>query len=155
MLMSSVWMKSTRPITARTRPKAPNPNFWNLKYGWFDIRAVARKASTARNKNVTPGTKKNTLSQVSPLSQCGNGRSHPPSHMVTAMDETAIMAEYSAKKNKDQRNPLYSVWKPAPSSPSASGKSKGTRLVSATIAMAKITNAIRPSGKNLKTNQVC
>ena len=41
------------------------------------------------------------------------------------------------------------------SSDSASGKSNGARLVSATIAMAKITNAIRPSGKNLKTNQVC
>src|ERR1041385_400755 len=119
------------------------------------MRAVARKARTAKNKNVTPGTKEKILSQMSPLNQCGNGRSHPPSHMVTAIEETAIIAEYSARKNKDQRNPLYSVWKPAPSSPSASAKSKGTRLVSATIAMAKITNAIRPNGKNLKTNQVC
>src|SRR5215475_14174963 len=119
------------------------------------MRAVARKARTAKNKNVTPGTKENMLSQVSPLNQCGNGRSHPPSHIVTAMAETAIMAEYSAKKNKDQRKPLYSVWKPAPSSPSASAKSNGTRVVSATMAMAKITNAIRPNGKNLNTNQVC
>ena len=31
--------------------------------------------------------------------------------------------------------------------------SKGARFVSATIAMAKIPNAINPSGKNLKMNQ--
>ena len=45
----------------------------------------------------------------SPSSALGNGRIHPPSHRVTAMDETAIIAEYSARKNSDQRNPLYSV----------------------------------------------
>src|SRR5213075_2804574 len=43
-----------------------------------------------------------TRSQVSPVSQCGNGRIHPPSHSVTAIDETAIIAEYSARKNNDQ-----------------------------------------------------
>src|ERR1700756_3304628 len=102
-----------------------------------------------------PGTSEKPRSQRSPFSQLGNGRSHPPSHSVTAIDETAIMAEYSAKKNKDQRNPLYSVWNPAVSSDSASGKSNGARLVSATIAMAKIPNAMMPRGKNLKRNQTC
>ena len=66
-----------------------------------------------------------------------------------------FMAEYSARKNKDQRNPLYSVWNPAVNSDSASGKSKGARLVSATMATAKIANAISPSGKNLKMNHSC
>src|ERR1700682_5439804 len=107
----------------------------------------------ARNRNVKPGTKENTRSQVSPSSAWGNGRIHPPIHKVTAMDETAIMAEYSARKKSDQRNPLDSVWKPAVSSDSASGRSKGARLVSATIATAKIKNAISPNGKNLKMNQ--
>ncbi len=59
---------------------------------------------------------------------------------MTAIDElTASIAAYSARKKSDQRNPLYSVWKPATSSDSASGRSNGARLVSATIAMANTT----------------
>src|SRR5579871_3384622 len=107
----------------------------------------------ARNRNVSPGIKENARSHVGPLSKFGNGRSHPPSHSVTAIEETAIIAEYSARKNSDQRNPLYSVWNPAVSSDSASGRSNGARFVSATIAIAKIPNAINPNGKNLNRNQ--
>src|SRR5579871_4760576 len=99
-----------------------------------------------------PGNNENTRSQVGPCKALGKGRSHPPSQRVTAIDETAIIAEYSARKKRDQRNPLYSVWNPAVSSDSASGRSKGARFVSATIATAKIKNPIRPSGKNLKMN---
>src|SRR6185312_1228444 len=113
---------------------------------------VLKTAIAAKTRKLRPGNKENTVSQGSPLSQCENGRSHPPSHRVTAIEETAIIAEYSARKNKDQRKPLYSVWNPAVSSDSASGKSNGARLVSATIATAKIKNPIRPSGKNLKMN---
>src|SRR6202046_4969389 len=99
-----------------------------------------------------PGKRENTRSQVELLSKFGNGRSHPPSQRVTAMEDTAIMAEYSARKNNDQRKPLYSVWKPAVNSDSASARSKGARLVSATMATAKIKKAISPRGKNLKMN---
>src|SRR5579859_5516669 len=106
----------------------------------------------ANSRNVMPGKKEKIESQRSPLSRFGNGRSHPPSHSVTAIDDTAIIAEYSARKNKDQRNPLYSVWNPAVNSDSASGRSKGARLVSATMAIAKIPNPISPSGKNLNRN---
>src|SRR5512142_1491 len=74
--------------------------------------------------------------------QLENGRSQPPSHKVTAMEETASMAVYSARKKRDQRKPLYSVWKPATSSDSASGRSKGARLVSATMATANTNSAI-------------
>ncbi len=95
------------------------------------------------------------MSHVGPPNQLGKGRIHPPSHSVTAIDDTASIAAYSARKNSDQRKPLYSVWKPATSSDSASGRSKGARLVSATIAMANTPNARKPSGKNLKMNQVC
>src|SRR5437588_12037649 len=97
----------------------------------------------------------NARSQVGPVSALGNGRNHPPSQRVTAIDDTAIIAEYSARKNSDQRKPLYSVWKPAVSSDSASGRSNGARLVSATMATAKMKNAIRPSGKYLNANQRC
>src|SRR5437016_7791025 len=109
----------------------------------------------ARNRNVNPGIKEKTRSHVSPLSPLGNGRIHPPSHNVTAIEETAIMAEYSARKKSDHRKPLYSVWNPAVSSDSASGKSNGARFVSATIATAKMKNAINPKGKNLKMNHTC
>src|SRR5215470_16912446 len=95
----------------------------------------------------------NTSSAVAPCSKFGNGRNHPPSHNVTAIDDTAIIAEYSARKNNDQRKPLYSVWNPAVSSDSASGRSKGARFVSATMATAKMKNATKPNGKNLKMNQ--
>src|SRR6202140_5524642 len=98
-----------------------------------------------------PGKNEKIESQVDPP-KFGNGRSHPPSHNVTAIDETAIMAEYSARKNNDQRKPLYSVWNPAVNSDSASGKSKGARFVSAPMATAKIKKPTRPSGKNLKMN---
>src|SRR5271170_5040487 len=116
------------------------------------MRAALKKHSAAKNRKVAPGKKEKTRSQVAPLMRFGNGRSHPPSHSVTAIEETAIIAEYSARKNNDQRNPLYSVWKPAVSSDSASARSNGARLVSATMATAKIKNAINPSGKNLKMN---
>ena len=83
--------------------------------------------------------KPNVPRRSSGSASSGNGRNHPPSHSVTAIDETAIIAEYSARKNNDQRKPLYSVWNPAVNSDSASGRSKGARLVSATMAMAKMT----------------
>src|SRR5512142_836580 len=98
-------------------------------------------------KNVADGASEKIVSQVGPASQCEKGRIQPPSHSATATEETTIMAAYSARKNSDQRKPLYSVWKPATSSDSASGRSKGARLVSATMAMANTPNATSPSGK--------
>jgi hypothetical protein len=44
---------------------------------------------------------------------------------------TVTMLAYSAMKNAAKFMLLYSVWKPATSSFSASGRSNGTRLVSA------------------------
>ena len=101
-----------------------------------------------------PGTSENAMSQVLPPSRFGNGRSHPPSHSVVAIALTDIMLAYSARKKSDQRKPLYSVRNPATSSLSASGRSKGARLVSATIAMAKTPRAVSPTGKNENANQV-
>src|SRR6516164_7073928 len=109
----------------------------------------------ARPKKVSAGKREKARFHVGPLSRFGKGRIHPPIHRVIAIEETAIMAAYSPSMNKDQRRPLYSVWKPAVSSDSASGRSKGARLVSATMATAKMKKEISPSGKNLKTNQMC
>src|SRR5208282_1890920 len=116
------------------------------------MRAVLKKQIAAKKRNVSPGKSEKTNSHVGPLSALGKGRSQPPSHSVTAIEETAIIAEYSARKNNDQRKPLYSVWNPAVNSDSASGRSNGARLVSATMATAKMKKAISPKGKNLKMN---
>src|SRR5947208_11578558 len=81
----------------------------------------------------------------------GNGRSHPPKNSVVTTDDTTIMFAYSARKNSANRMPLYSVWKPPVSSCSASGRSKGARLVSASPPISTRTNA---SGC-AKTYQTC
>ncbi len=54
---------------------------------------------------------------------------------MVAIAETVIMLTYSARKNSANFSEEYSVWKPPTSSPSASGRSNGARLVSPTIAM--------------------
>ncbi len=43
------------------------------------------------------------------------------------------MLMYSARKNNANFSEEYSVWKPPTNSPSASGRSKGARLVSPTM----------------------
>src|SRR5213593_2070545 len=84
------------------------------------MRTTPTNAIAARARDVNPGNNAKTKSQVDPLSQFSNGRIHPPSQSVTAIDETAIMAAYSVSMKSDQRKPLYSVWYPAVNSDSAS-----------------------------------
>src|SRR3984957_7252532 len=59
---------------------------------------------------------------------------HPPRNNRVATQETVTMLAYSAMKNDANFMLEYSVWKPATSSFSASGRSNGTRLVSANAA---------------------
>src|SRR5882672_7557201 len=65
----------------------------------------------------------------------GNGGCQPPKNSSVATQETVTMLQYSAMKNAANFILPYSVWKPATSSFSASGRSNGTRLVSANAAM--------------------
>src|SRR5690349_6965134 len=67
----------------------------------------------------------------------GKGDSQPPKNMMVQRQDTVIMLVYSAMKNMANLKLAYSVWKPATSSDSASGRSNGTRLVSATAATKK------------------
>src|ERR687898_1885597 len=69
-------------------------------------------------------------------SDSGQGARQPPRNSVVASAETVTMLMYSARKNRANFSDEYSVWKPPTSSPSASGRSNGARLVSPTIAMA-------------------
>src|SRR5262245_9995388 len=85
------------------------------------------------------------------LSESGrNGPFQPPRNSVTAMEQITIMFMYSPRKNSPHFMLEYSVWNPATSSASASGRSKGARLVSASAVIMKITNA---TGWNT-TNQI-
>ncbi|COW94893.1 Uncharacterised protein [Mycobacterium tuberculosis] len=65
----------------------------------------------------------------------GQGACQPPKNRVAASAETVVILTYSASMNIANFNDEYSVWNPATSSPSASGKSNGARLVSPTIEM--------------------
>ena len=63
----------------------------------------------------------------------GHGACQPPRNSVVASADTVVMLTYSASMNIANFSDEYSVWKPPTSSPSASGRSKGARLVSPTI----------------------
>src|ERR1700730_9961573 len=68
---------------------------------------------------------------------CGKGESKPPKKRIVARHDTVIMLEYSAMKNIANLKLAYSVWNPPTSSCSASTRSNGARLVSATAAVKK------------------
>src|SRR6266404_3839700 len=70
----------------------------------------------------------------------GNAGVHPPRNNSVATHVTVSMLAYSAMKKAANVMLLYSTWKPATNSFSASGKSNGTRFVSANPAIKKIRN---------------
>src|SRR5690625_2235645 len=80
-----------------------------------------------------------------------NGARHPPRNKVTATAETLTMLMYSARKNIANFMLEYSVWNPPTNSPSASGRSKGARLVSPTIETRYTMN----DGSRMIPNQNC
>ena len=68
------------------------------------------------------------------------GESHPPKKRITPNEHNNKIFAYSPNQNIAYIIPEYSVWYPATSSASASGKSKGGLLVSASAEIKKITN---------------
>src|SRR5919107_1902913 len=80
----------------------------------------------------------------------GIGPAQPPRKSVAPIAETANTLAYSARKNRANRMPLYSVWNPAASSDSASIRSNGVRFVSAMPEIKKTMKARKPQG--VKTN---
>src|SRR6267154_5485957 len=89
---------------------------------------------------------KNTLStnQMIPGTQVNGGSatggSQPPRNMIVASAHIVVMATYSPSMNKRYGVEPYSVMKPATSSDSASTRSNGGRLVSASAEMKNTTN---------------
>src|SRR4051794_35371465 len=74
------------------------------------------------------------------MSDSGHGARQPPRNSVVASAETVVTLMYSARKNIANLIDAYSVWKPATSSVSASGRSNGARLVSPTTEIMYIAN---------------
>src|SRR5580658_5551039 len=68
----------------------------------------------------------------------GHRGCQPPKKSSVATQHTVTMLEYSAMKKPAKLMLLYSTWKPATSSFSASGRSNGMRLVSAKAAIMKM-----------------
>src|SRR3546814_14754395 len=67
-----------------------------------------------------------------------NGPLQPPKNSTTVMAETSTMPTYSPTKNMPNFMPEYSVWKPAASSDSASGRSNGVRCTTAIASSTKV-----------------
>src|SRR3712207_5284113 len=66
------------------------------------------------------------------------GGSHPPRNMMVISAHMSTMATYSPSMNSRKGVEEYSTMKPATSSDSASGRSKGGRFVSAIAEMKKM-----------------
>ena len=77
-----------------------------------------------------------------------HGKWKPPKNSVTQRPESTIMLMYSAAWKRPQRMPEYSVWYPATSSVSASGRSNGGRDVSAMPPNRKMTSPTNCGMKN-------
>src|SRR5215216_941106 len=76
------------------------------------------------------------------LSRVRNGMSQPPKNSVAMSALDVAMFAYSEIGNMENFIALYSVWYPAMSSDSASGRSNGSRFVSANAATRKMKNEI-------------
>src|SRR5687767_12775575 len=76
------------------------------------------------------------------LSTVVNGMSQPPKKIVAMSALDVAMLAYSEIGNIENFIALYSVWYPAMSSDSASGRSNGSRFVSANAATTKMKNEI-------------
>src|SRR5215510_229079 len=103
---------------------------------------MKKKMTTLIKSQTTPGIQ---VSQDTLIS--GN---HPPKKRIEVMAHMSTMFMYSPTMKRRYGVEEYSTMKPATSSDSASGRSKGGRLVSASAEMKKSTN-IGKSGLN--TNQ--
>src|SRR6266852_2064691 len=93
-----------------------------------------------------------SVNQITPGTQVkggtGNGGSQPPRNRIVAIAHMVMMAMYSPRKNSRNGVAEYSTAKPATSSDSASTRSNGGRLVSASAEMKKITNIGNSGSQN-------
>src|SRR4051812_45552127 len=93
-----------------------------------------------RVNQITPGIQVNGAT--------GNGGSQPPRNRIVAIAHMVMMAMYSPRKNNRNGVAEYSTAKPATNSLSASTRSNGGRLVSASAETKKITNIGNSGSQN-------
>src|SRR5262252_6633267 len=109
----------------------------------FTIANMKNRNSALSTNQITPGIQVNGTT--------GKGGSQPPRNMIVPMAHMVAMAMYSPRKNSRNGVEEYSTAKPATSSDSASTRSKGGLLVSASADMKKTTN-IGNSGSQYQLN---
>src|SRR3954467_11940796 len=78
----------------------------------------------------------------------GNGGSQPPMNRIVVIAHIVAIATYSPSMNIIYGGEPYSTMKPATSSDSASTRSKGGRLVSASAEMKKMMNIGNSGSQN-------
>src|SRR6266852_5811797 len=96
--------------------------------------------NTLSVNQITPGTQVNGATAI--------GGSQPPMNIIAAIAHIVVIATYSPSMNKRYGVEPYSTMKPATSSDSASTRSNGGRLVSASAEMKKITNIGNSGSQN-------
>ena len=118
----------------------------------FQLKSIKRSTLNRGNvqRNHRKQNKKNNVLAMNQIQlgmnvSAAHGARPPPKKKVATSALASNAYAYSVRKNMDHFMPEYSVWKPATSSDSASGMSKGVRLVSAILAIKKIRNAIWPT----------
>src|ERR1019366_1931438 len=110
-----------------------------------------RKRGSVQRIHITKKIQKNVLAKKhAPVttvwsspprsSQWVNGMSQPPKNRVATIAATVTICAYSAIMNSENFIALYSEWYPATSSDSASGRSNGSRFVSANPEIRKMKN---------------
>src|SRR5215831_19326252 len=104
---------------------------------------MKKKNTTLKKSQNTPGIALNGVTSM--------GGSQPPKKRIEVMAHMSTMFMYSPTMKRRYGVEEYSTMKPATSSDSASGRSKGGRLVSASAEMKNSTNIGNSSGEN--TNQ--
>src|SRR5687768_4606435 len=82
------------------------------------------------------------------------GTYQPPRNSTVHITETVNMFTYSAMKNSANLRAEYSVWNPATSSVSASGRSNGTRFVSANAAIRNTTKPMNCGMMNHRNGEL-
>src|SRR6266568_8507996 len=103
--------------------------------------------SALSENHTTPGTQVNGA--------IGNGGSQPPMNRIVHMAHMVRMATYSPSMNIMYGVEPYSTMKPATSSDSASTRSNGVRLVSASAETKKMTNIGNSGNQNQLNSPQC
>src|SRR5690606_14213326 len=137
----SSWPRIARiTATSRIQPRLtgistfqPNAISWSYRTRGSEARTQTKKekTSTSLMKNQSIGHQPVFAPSHSEI---GHGARQPPRNSVIEIAETVNMLMYSASMNRANfSDEEYSVWKPPTSSPSPSGRSKGSRFVSPNI----------------------